>query len=162
MKTADFTKLKALGAKLLNNKLLLYLLLAAGALILIWPFDSSGGAHEPAASEITPPVFSVEEQETKIREAIKSIQGVGDAEVVLSLRGTASRDLAKGNSEALVISAGGGTQSTVELRYLYPEYRGAVVICEGGDDPRVKLDVTSAVSILTGLGSDKITVVKMK
>lgn len=161
MKTADFTKLKALGMKLLNNKLLLYLLLAAAVLILLWPFGGSPD-KAPDTSEISPPAFSLEEQEAKIRDALTRIQGVGEAEVVLSLRGTASRDLAKDNSDALVISAGGGTQSTVELRYLYPEYQGAVVICEGGDNPRVRLDVTSAVSILTGLGSDKITVIKMK
>lgn len=39
---------------------------------------------------------------------------------------------------------------------------GAVVVCAGADDPRVRLDVTNAVAAYTGLGSDKITVMKMK
>ena len=39
---------------------------------------------------------------------------------------------------------------------------GAVIVCSGADDARVRLDVTNAVAAYTGLGSDKITVMKMK
>lgn len=39
---------------------------------------------------------------------------------------------------------------------------GAVVVCSGGDSPTARYLVTNAVSAYTGLGSDKITVMKMK
>ena len=39
---------------------------------------------------------------------------------------------------------------------------GAVVVCTGGDDPAAQYLVTNAVSAYTGLGSDKIRVMKMK
>ena len=39
---------------------------------------------------------------------------------------------------------------------------GAVVVCTGGDNPTARYLVTNAVSAYTGLGSDKITVMKMK
>lgn len=39
---------------------------------------------------------------------------------------------------------------------------GAVVVCQGADQPSVRLDVTNAVVAYTGLGSDKISVIKMK
>lgn len=39
---------------------------------------------------------------------------------------------------------------------------GAVVLCTGADDAAVRLSVTNAVSAYTGLGSDKIRVIKMK
>ena len=39
---------------------------------------------------------------------------------------------------------------------------GAVVVCQGADQPSVRLDVTNAVAAYTGLGSDKISVIKMK
>lgn len=39
---------------------------------------------------------------------------------------------------------------------------GAVVVCRGCDSAKVRLDVTNAVMAYTGLGSDKITVMKMK
>ena len=44
----------------------------------------------------------------------------------------------------------------------YPVYRGAVVVCEGAGSPSVELAIVQAVSRLTGLGSDKISVIKMK
>ena len=43
-----------------------------------------------------------------------------------------------------------------------PTYRGAIVVCQGADDPVVKLSITEAVSRATGLGVDKISVIKMK
>ena len=39
---------------------------------------------------------------------------------------------------------------------------GCVVVCEGADSPAVCLNVTNAVAAYTGLGSDKISVMKMK
>ena len=39
---------------------------------------------------------------------------------------------------------------------------GAVVVCTGGDSPTARYLVTNAVSAYTGLGSDKITVLKLK
>jgi len=36
------------------------------------------------------------------------------------------------------------------------------VVCTGGDDPAAQYLVTNAVSAYTGLGSDKIRVMKMK
>ena len=48
------------------------------------------------------------------------------------------------------------------MKTKYPVYKGAVVVCEGADHASVKLNIVQAVSSLTGLGSDKITVLKMK
>ena len=39
-------------------------------------------------------------------------------------------------------------------------YTGAVVVCEGGGSASVRLQLTQAVSALTGLTSDKIAIVK--
>ena len=53
---------------------------------------------------------------------------------------------------------GSGNQSVVPVQTLTPSFRGALVVCAGGDDPGVRLQVIRAVSALTGLGSDCITV----
>ena len=42
------------------------------------------------------------------------------------------------------------------------KYLGAIIVCQGGDRPSVKLAIVEAVSGVTGLTSDKITVLKMK
>ena len=46
----------------------------------------------------------------------------------------------------------------VVTRETYPQYRGALVVCEGGGNDAVRLQVVSAVSALTGLGADKISI----
>lgn len=38
---------------------------------------------------------------------------------------------------------------------------GVVVVCEGADNAKVRLDILLAVSSYTGFGSDKITILKM-
>ena len=43
-----------------------------------------------------------------------------------------------------------------------PVYLGAIIVCEGGDSPTVKLSIVQAVSNVTGIPSDRITVLKMK
>jgi stage III sporulation protein AG len=39
---------------------------------------------------------------------------------------------------------------------------GAIVVCQGGDQPTVRLAILDAVSKVTGLGADKISILKMK
>ena len=43
-----------------------------------------------------------------------------------------------------------------------PTYMGVVVVCEGADNPSLKLAIVDAVSKATGLGADRISVLKMK
>jgi len=38
---------------------------------------------------------------------------------------------------------------------------GAVIVCEGAEKARVRMDILQAVSSYTGLGADRITVLKM-
>ena len=42
------------------------------------------------------------------------------------------------------------------------KYLGVIVLCQGADDPALKLAITNAVSKITGLGADRIAVLKMK
>ena len=142
------------------------LVLLLGLLLILLP---TGGTAEPGeASEEAPapslgaPVFSLAEEERRLEATLSSVAGAGEARVLLSLKNTATRELAGDGEGTLVISAGGGSEGTVDLRYRYPEYLGAVVLCQGADSAAVRLGVTEAVSVFTGLGADKIKVMKMK
>ena len=42
------------------------------------------------------------------------------------------------------------------------KYRGAIVVCQGADSASVRLSVIEAVAKVTGLGTDRISVLKMK
>lgn len=43
-----------------------------------------------------------------------------------------------------------------------PVYQGAIVVCQGADRAAVRLAIADAVSKVTGLGTDRISVLKMK
>ena len=76
------------------------------------------------------------------------------------------RQVDEGRTEAevtnVVISAGSGVEGTVTLQQLSPQFQGALVVCSGGGEPTVQLRLVEAVSALTGLGADKISVCKGK
>ena len=55
---------------------------------------------------------------------------------------------------------GAGGEDVVVTQERYPQYRGALVVCDGGGVDAVRLQVIEAVSALTGLGADRIAVVK--
>ena len=62
-------------------------------------------------------------------------------------------------SETVVL--GSGTSAEVVVTHSrYPRFVGALIVCEGGDRADVQLKVTQAVSALTGLSSERISVVK--
>ena len=63
-------------------------------------------------------------------------------------------------TETVLLSTSSG-ETPIQLQTIYPTYQGAVVIAEGADRPSVKLNLIRAVSSLTGLSSDQITVIKM-
>lgn len=103
--------------------------------------------------------------EEKLQRVLQQIDGAGRVEVVLTVKESQQKVLASDETESesktVTVKSGDGTE-TVTVKSLYPVYRGALVVCDGADDPQVKLDIVSSVSALTGLGTDKITVVKMK
>ena len=65
-------------------------------------------------------------------------------------------------AEGSLIFTGSGTEAAVVAGQTAPVYQGVVVVCDGADSARLRLEITQAVSALTGLSSDKIAVVKRK
>ena len=65
-----------------------------------------------------------------------------------------------GSGSSTVVTIGGGSagEVVVPLQTLAPDFRGALVVCPGGNDPQVKLRLLEAVSALTGLSSHRISV----
>ena len=118
---------------LLKNRWVL-LVLALGLVLLLLPRSSNAAGTQPA------PASPAEEN-----------RGDALASSGIPLE-TESRRLA-----VLLSAIRGVGQAEVLL-----SGQGAVVVCPGGDDPAVRLFVTDAVSVYTGLGSDKIRVIAGK
>lgn len=112
--------------------------------------------------------------ERRLEEALSQVQGVGEADVILTLKSGPQKILAQDSETSIsergtessvssvLISRGSGEEDAIVVQQLSPQYQGALVICSGGDNPEVRLRLVEAVSALTGLGADKISVCKGK
>ncbi|MDD4715915.1 MAG: stage III sporulation protein AG [Oscillospiraceae bacterium] len=153
------------------------LVMLVGAFLLMMP-SGNKQTKKTAEEENTGISFSLEDQEKKMETALSKIDGAGEVRLLLTLKtgvenqfatdsnNTEQTDTSGGMNSAkqkttVILSRGSGMQEAVLSSQTYPLYQGALVVCEGGGDASVKLEMTKALSSLTGLGADKITVVKM-
>lgn len=163
---------KRLAGALEKYKFVLLVLLA-GILLLVLPLPGGGGAEElPGETSAAGAEFDLDALERRMEAALSRIEGAGEVSVVLTLKSGTRQVLAQDVSSArsqedqeedrttVVVSAGSGREEAVALQQIYPQFQGALVVCAGGDDPAVQLKLVEAVSALTGLGSDKISICK--
>lgn len=147
-----------------------FLVLAVGCLLLLLPVEKK---TETAATGETDH-FQTAELEHKLEQALSEVEGAGKVTVVLTLdtgprqviaqdgKTTQNGDSASRETTSVLLSKGSGTQEAVRLQELAPGYRGALVVAQGSGDPEVRLALTQAVSALTGLGTDQISICKGK
>lgn len=64
--------------------------------------------------------------------------------------------------ETVIVTDADRAENGLVQKTLAPEYRGAIVVCEGADDPKVRLSIVEAVSNATGLKANQISVLKIK
>lgn len=160
---------------LLKKYRLAALVVLLGVVLMLLP---TGGKAQTSgdSSELPGETYSLEETEQRMAEVLGTIDGVGRVRIMLTLRAGSSLRLAEDSSlsdstggqtkqekQVLTVNRGSGRQEVVVTQQLYPTYQGAVVVCEGaGSSSSVRLAVVNAVSVLTGLSSDRISVVKWK
>ena len=139
------------------------LVLAVGLALLLWPQSApTDRAAEQETRDNTGQTFQVEELEARLAGALSQIQGVGECTVVLTLASGERQVLAtdqKGeDQETVVVSAGSGQEQPVTVQQIGPEFQGALVVCSGGGNAQIKLQVLQAVEALTGLSANQISI----
>ena len=167
------------GMALLAKYKYVILVLLAGVVCLAWPSGDRGSSQEevPIAAVSSSERQEIAQLQREMEEILGKMQGGGELRLMLTLDQGSSKALAQDASlnysgapaapedysrsaSTVVVSKSGSGESVVVLHETYPQFRGALVVCQGGGDPAVRLAVIEAVSALTGLGSDKISVVK--
>ena len=148
-------------------------ILAAGILLMLIPAGKETTTKNDATTQ-TAESFSLQETEEQLAQTLSKIDGAGEVTVMLTTQNGGSRVLAEDQDysqkndgvekqiSTVLVSKGSGNQEPVTLQENYPSYQGALLVCTGGDNPAVKLKLVEAVSALTGLGADKISVCKGK
>lgn len=148
------------------------LILLLGLLLLLLPVDkkSEPVQEEPEQSD-SGEAFDLESFTEEAETILSGVQGAGEVKLLLTLDTDGAWDYlsdytesqgdgtSQSQSQAVLVS-GDGSQAPVTVSRSYPQFRGAVVLCQGADSPSLTLRLKEALSSLTGLGMDKITVLK--
>lgn len=140
-------------------------LVLIGLVLMVFP--GSDTPQTPASMPVTVKEATMEEN---LEVILGNIQGVGKIRVLLTqAQGsrtvyvydeTSTADSLR--TDAVILTDENRAQKGLVSQVIPPVYLGAVIVCQGGDNPTVRLSVVEAVCDATGLSADKITVLKMK
>ena len=146
------------------------LVIALGILLMALPV---GGREETLQPQIQTTQPALDPQQD-LAQILGQIRGVGKVQVLLTVKcGETVKyqtddDIVTSDTgstvrkETVIITDSNRNQQALVVQTLPPEYMGAVIVCQGADDAAVCLAVVEAVSKATGLGADRISVLKMK
>lgn len=180
-KSKLITKLK--GIKHLNIILLILLVVVV---LIIWFADFGLNTKEKQTSTSTSTSNTLSDYttllETKLSKTLSLIEGAGSVDVMITLDGasqlilaydtesrtnstdntTASGTSTKSNntttnSSPIIITKNGQSEPLV-LSEIMPNIKGVVVVCEGANNIRVKLNILQAVQALLGVNSGQIEI----
>ena len=137
--------------------------LAVGCMLLLLPTQAREAVRETQAEGQEE--FDLERFEQKLESVLSEVAGAGETHVILSLRSGSRQVLAQdrqqdstGTSAQTVTVGSSSDEQVVPVQTVAPDFRGALVVCAGAGDARVRLEVTQAVCVLTGLGTDRVCV----
>ena len=145
------------------------LVLAVGIVLMVLP--SGDQKEEPQPPKEAEATLSVEQQLSTI---LSYIEGAGEVHVMLTTATgeeilyqtnedySQSGDTANTRTDTVTVSDAQRSEAGLIRQVNPPVYLGAIVVCKGADSPSVRLAIVEAVSKVTGLGADEISVLKMK
>ena len=148
------------------------IVLIVGIALMFFPVTTKKNKDSSPSSE--QPVYNYENLDQTLEELLSHVEGAGRVEVILTVAKGAEKvyqlDTTQSGSEQnlniktdTVLVTNSAREETGLLTRIDPaKYLGALILCQGADRPAVKLALTEAVSKITGLGADRICVLKMK
>ena len=159
---------KALGT-VKRYRFAILVLVVGLALMLIPAKREEQQSQTPIQSEIQ----DRPEMSEELAQILSHIQGAGKVEVMLTVAYgektiyQTDEDISGGESgatriETVIITSGDRAQNGLVQQVNPPVYLGAIVVCQGADRSSVRLAIVEAVSKVTGLGAERISVLKMK
>lgn len=151
------------SVELLSKYRYVVLILAVGVVLMLLPTSSEDTGQTQTTTQSQEQSADIKEQLTQL---LSQIQGVGQVQVMLTVQTGKLTEYhydQTGENLVTVTVTDADRAETALVRQITAEtYRGAVVVCQGADSAVVRLRVVEAVSRVTGLGADQISVLKMK
>ncbi|WP_310604027.1 stage III sporulation protein AG [Anaerosporobacter sp.] len=176
----------------------LAIMFLCGILLIILSFPSllSGGdkkestkttTTENATAQTSVTEDSYEsEMEEKLKVVLKKVEGIGDVEVMITLKsskekitlkdtpysqetlsetdssgGTRQSNTIDKKDETVLQNSGSGGSTPYVVKELEPEIEGVLVIAQGGGSQTIISEIVDAVEVLFGVPAHKIKVMKM-
>lgn len=168
----DIKQMKGIVTKFVNKYKYAVLIVLIGIVLMLIPTKNKTVTVTNADTKVS--VNSQNQIQEQLEEILSYIQGAGSVKVMLK-ESTGVETVYETNQDISVTENASTTKTQVItvtdsernetglIKQVNPsKYLGALIICQGADDPVVKLAITDAVSKITGLGADKIAVLKMK
>ncbi len=165
----DWVSIKDRGMEAFKKYRYVLLVLLAGIFLMTFPSGTSEKTQpQQEVSQIQPGL------QDSLSRILSRIDGAGKVDVLLTQAEgeqtlyQTDEDRALGEnttdiSRKTVLVTNSGREETGLVRQVNPPtYQGAIVLCQGADNAKVKLSIVEAVASVTGLSTDKITVLKMK
>ena len=147
------------------------LILVIGLVLMVLPDFKSQVTDSKADTSVVSQELTLEQ---KLSQILSQVDGAGNVEVILTV--AAGEEVVYQTNDN--ISNTGDTNSadrdTVKIKdtqrnenglvkqIIPATYQGAIIVCEGADNLSVRLQIVEAVSKITGLGANRIAVLKMK
>ena len=147
------------------------LVLAIGLVLMAIPSKKATQQAQPQSTTVKTQTVDPSKELEKI---LAQINGVGKVQVLLTVKAgestvyqtdediTTSENGSSVRKETVIITDSQRNEQPLVVQVLPPEYLGAVIVCQGAENAQVRLAVVEAVCNATGLGADKIAVLKMK
>ena len=167
----DWQRIKSEGQEFFRKYRWAAVVLLAGLALMLMPTRSQPKTVSVPAEQA---VQEGSELAGELEELLSRVEGAGKVKVLLSEavgesvlyqtdEAYSRSDTAEERKlETVIVTASDRSQTGLVRRRDPPLYLGAIVLCQGADSAAVRLAMVDAVGSITGLSSDKISVLKMK
>ncbi len=156
-----------------KNRYVILILIIGLSLMVIPNYAKQTSAKvEQAPSSV--PANTSPPLEEKLANILSEIRGAGDVKVLLTqasgeetvyqtnLSASSNTGSQTTQVDTVILSNTDRSEGGMVRQVNPPTYLGAIIICEGADNANIRLAVVDAVSKVTGLGANRISVLKMK
>ena len=164
-----------LGKLRADKKRAAVLLLCVSALVLLVLSEWISPRTKAETVQPEQTAAYAQQMETRLAELIRSIEGAGKTQVLVTLRTgeetvwarndtmDSEPDASRVRSEQTYVLVRSGSDETgLRLKTVTPSVQGVAVVCEGADDPQVQQRITQTVTAVLGIGAGRVSVVKMQ
>lgn len=141
-----------------KQKVGILLLALCGVLLIVFSGKIGKTSADTETQEYTDVSFYTSYLEKRISELCKSVEGITEATVFLTLDCSSEYVYSEDSASDFLILSGSDGEQAVMLYEIYPRVRGVAVVCTGGDLPRIRETVTDLLSAALDLPSNKIKV----